>query len=50
VDYRGAEELLSNRPRGEIIVRPSTKGNDHISITWKIDNGMYQHIGIFVCK
>ena len=45
VDFKGAEEYLSRRPRGEIVVRPSTKGNDHISITWKVENDIYQHIG-----
>jgi transcription elongation factor SPT6 len=47
MDFRGAEEYLSTRPRGEIVVRPSTKGNDHISITWKLDDGIYQHIGTY---
>lgn len=45
IDFKAAEEYLSRRPRGEIVVRPSTKGNDHISITWKIDDDIYQHIG-----
>ena len=44
VNFRKAEEYLSTRPRGEIVVRPSGKGTDHISITWKVDEGVYQHI------
>ena len=34
LDYKHAEKYLADRPRGDCIVRPSTKGNDHISITW----------------
>ena len=45
LDYKAAEEYLARRPRGDFVVRPSTKGNDHISITWKVDNDIYQHIG-----
>ncbi len=45
LDYKAAEEFLTNKPRGEVIIRPSTKGKNHISITWKIDQGVYQHIG-----
>jgi transcription elongation factor SPT6 len=48
LDYKAAEEYLSRRPRGDFVVRPSTKGNDHISITWKVDNDIYQHIGMFL--
>ncbi|KAL5034776.1 Transcription elongation factor spt6 [Batrachochytrium dendrobatidis] len=46
MDYRAAEEYLSTRPRGEVVVRPSTRGNDHISITWKVDDGLYQHVDV----
>jgi transcription elongation factor SPT6 len=45
-DYREAENYLSTRPRGEIVIRPSSKGNDHLAITWKIDDGVYQHLDI----
>ncbi|KAJ3244632.1 Transcription elongation factor spt6 [Chytriomyces hyalinus] len=31
---------------GSLIIRPSTKGNDHICITWKVDEGVFQHIDI----
>ncbi|ORX55479.1 transcription elongation factor Spt6 [Piromyces finnis] len=45
-DYREAENYLSSRPRGEIVIRPSSKGNDHLAITWKIDDNVYQHLDI----
>ncbi|KAI9353802.1 SH2 domain-containing protein [Obelidium mucronatum] len=31
---------------GSLIIRPSTKGNDHICISWKVDEGVFQHIDI----
>ena len=46
LDYKHAEKYLADRPRGDCIVRPSTKGNDHISITWKVDEGVFKHIDI----
>jgi transcription elongation factor SPT6 len=42
-----AEEYLAN-PAFEIgtaVVRPSSKGNDHLAVTWKVEEGVYQHIG-----
>ncbi|KAJ1562734.1 Transcription elongation factor spt6, partial [Cladochytrium tenue] len=31
---------------GSIIIRPSTKGNNHLSITWKIGKDLFQHIDV----
>jgi len=45
-DYKEAEEYLSTRPNGEIVIRPSSKGNDHLTITWKIDDNVYQHLDV----
>jgi transcription elongation factor SPT6 len=45
-DSREAERFLESKPRGEIVVRPSSKGHDHISITWKVDEQIYQHIDV----
>lgn len=41
-----AEEYLGSQPLGEVIVRPSSKGNDHLAITWKVADGVYQHIDV----
>lgn len=40
-----AEEFLSSQPRGECVIRPSSRGPDHLAVTWKVDEGVYQHIG-----
>lgn len=45
LNYKQAEELLSHQQRGDVVIRPSTKGPDHLAVTWKVDNGLYQHIG-----
>lgn len=41
-----AEEALTSMPRGAAIVRPSSKGDDHLAITWKVDEGVFQHIDV----
>ena len=41
-----AEEYLGSRPPGEIVIRPSSKGNDHLAITWKVADNVYQHIDV----
>jgi transcription elongation factor SPT6 len=50
-DYRNmssaeAELYLSNQSRGDCVIRPSSKEN-HLAVTWKVDTGVYQHIGSF---
>lgn len=32
--------------QGEVIIRPSSKGADHLTITWKVADGIYQHIDV----
>lgn len=44
VDAGGAEELLMHMQRGDCIIRPSSK-EDHLAVTWKVAEGIYQHIG-----
>ncbi|KAG9012475.1 Transcription elongation factor spt6 [Tulasnella sp. 427] len=46
LNYKQAEELLSHQQRGDVVIRPSTKGPDHLAVTWKVDNGLYQHIDV----
>lgn len=39
-----AEEYLANMQRGDCVIRPSSR-EDHIAVTWKVAEGIYQHIG-----
>ena len=41
-----AEEYLGSQARGDAVIRPSSKGLDHIAITWKVWDNVYQHIDV----
>jgi transcription elongation factor SPT6 len=41
-----AEEYLAGMQRGDAVIRPSSLGPDHIAVTWKFADGIYQHIGL----
>ncbi|KAK9447616.1 SH2 domain-containing protein [Limtongia smithiae] len=41
-----AEEYLAPMQRGDLVIRPSSMGSDHIAITWKVAEGVYQHIAV----
>ncbi|EPS39770.1 hypothetical protein H072_6441 [Dactylellina haptotyla CBS 200.50] len=43
---RQAEEYLAQHSRGDVVIRPSSKGQDHIAITWKVGDNIYQHIDV----
>lgn len=43
---RQAEEFLAGRSRGDAVIRPSSNGPDHIAVTWKVGEGIYQHIDV----
>ncbi|TYJ56714.1 transcription elongation factor SPT6 [Cryptococcus floricola] len=41
-----AEQFLASQHRGDCVVRPSSLGSDHIAVTWKVDEDVYQHIDV----
>jgi transcription elongation factor SPT6 len=41
-----AEQFLASQHRGDVVIRPSSKGPDHIAVTWKVDEDVYQHIDV----
>ncbi|KAI9805652.1 MAG: Transcription elongation factor spt6 [Piccolia ochrophora] len=41
-----AEEYLGSQGRGDAVIRPSSKGLDHIAITWKVSDNVYQHLDV----
>ena len=41
-----AQEYLGSQTRGDVIVRPSSKGPDHLVVTWKVDDNIYQHLDV----
>ncbi|XP_005089175.1 transcription elongation factor SPT6 isoform X2 [Aplysia californica] len=46
VSYKECEKLLANMDQGDVIVRPSSKGSDHLTATWKVADGILQHVDI----
>ncbi|KAK4053287.1 Transcription elongation factor spt6 [Microbotryomycetes sp. JL221] len=45
VDSGAAEQILAHMQRGDCIIRPSSK-EDHLAVTWKIADGVYQHLAV----
>jgi len=43
-----AEAYLEKQQRGDVVIRPSSKGIDHLAVTWKVDDRLYQHIGMLL--
>jgi transcription elongation factor SPT6 len=43
---RQAEDFLAQQGRGDCVIRPSSKGPDHLAVTWKIHDGLYQHVDV----
>ncbi|KAL1638478.1 Transcription elongation factor spt6 [Neofusicoccum ribis] len=41
-----AEEYLGSQGRGDVVIRPSSKGLDHLAVTWKVSDNVYQHIDV----
>jgi transcription elongation factor SPT6 len=46
ISYADAVKLLKNMDQGEVIVRPSSKGTDHLTVTWKVSDDVFQHIDV----
>lgn len=40
-----AEHFLESSQRGDVVIRPSSKGPNHLAVTWKVEDKLYQHIG-----
>ncbi|KAL8859043.1 MAG: hypothetical protein Q9178_004524 [Gyalolechia marmorata] len=41
-----AQEFLGSQARGDVVIRPSSKGIDHLAVTWKVSDNIYQHIDV----
>ncbi|KAG6874201.1 hypothetical protein C0995_003747 [Termitomyces sp. Mi166 len=41
-----AETYLEKQQRGDVVIRPSSKGVNHLAVTWKVDEKLYQHIDV----
>ena len=36
ISFKEAEKLLKDMDQGDTIIRPSSKGSDHLTVTWKV--------------
>ena len=43
---RDAEAFLQPQGRGDCVIRPSSKGPDHLAVTWKVHENLYQHLDV----
>ncbi|KAI0171215.1 SH2 domain-containing protein [Pestalotiopsis sp. NC0098] len=41
-----AEQYLGSQAVGDLVIRPSSKGNDHLTITWKVADGVFKHVDV----
>ncbi|KAI0670362.1 transcription elongation factor Spt6 [Trametes maxima] len=41
-----AEVYLEKQQRGDVVIRPSSKGATHLAVTWKVDDKLCQHIDV----
>jgi len=46
IGFREAEKLMMAMDQGEVIVRPSSKGTNHLTVTWKVGDGVCQHVDV----
>ena len=41
-----AKYFLEKQQHGNVVIQPSSKGVDHLAVTWKVEDRLYQHIGV----
>ena len=46
IGFKEAEKIMASMDQGEVIVRPSSKGTDHLTVTWKVADDIYQHVDV----
>lgn len=46
IGFKDAEKLMASMDQGDVIVRPSSKGTDHLTVMWKVGDGIYQNVDV----
>lgn len=46
IDYKTCEKKLQEMEQGHAIIRPSSAGQNYLTVSWKIADGINQHINI----
>ncbi|XP_069040225.1 transcription elongation factor SPT6 [Lepisosteus oculatus] len=46
INFKQAEKMMETMDQGDVIIRPSSKGENHLTVTWKVAEGIYQHVDV----
>lgn len=46
IDCKACEKKLSELAQGHAIIRPSSQGQNFLTLSWKVTDGIYQHVTI----
>uniref|UniRef100_A0A8C2ZF95 SPT6 homolog, histone chaperone and transcription elongation factor n=1 Tax=Cyclopterus lumpus TaxID=8103 RepID=A0A8C2ZF95_CYCLU len=46
ISFNQAEKMMETLDQGDLIIRPSSKGENHLTVTWKVAEGIYQHVDV----
>ena len=46
IGFKEAERLMAGMDQGDVVIRPSSKGEDRLTVTWKVHDNIYQHIDV----
>uniref|UniRef100_A0A8C6KXY1 SPT6 homolog, histone chaperone and transcription elongation factor n=1 Tax=Nothobranchius furzeri TaxID=105023 RepID=A0A8C6KXY1_NOTFU len=46
ISFSQAEKMMETLDQGDLIIRPSSKGENHLTVTWKVAEGIYQHVDV----
>lgn len=46
INCQTAMQYLREQPIGDVVIRPSTLGSDHLTLSWKMMDGVYRHFDV----
>ena len=45
-NHKQAEEFLAPQAVGDCVIRPSSRGQNYLTVTWKVANNLFQHLSV----
>lgn len=45
-NHKQAEEFLAPQSIGDCVIRPSSRGFNYLTVTWKVANNLFQHLSV----
>lgn len=46
ISFKELNPMMDQMDQGEVIIRPSSKGSDRLTVSWKVTDGVYQHVDV----